>query len=100
MKLPTIAPLTRLEAKAARVALPHMIEGLRMLTDDAEHRPFAQASVDELQAALAEYEARGRVLRLVPQPAGHKTRLWQWFHEVAGYTEARLAEMRGGDTTP
>lgn len=94
MKLPTIAPLTPREAKAARVALPHMREGLAMMSADAESHPFAAAAVVELETALAEYEGRGWLARRMPQPAGHKTRLRQWFLEAQGRTEAILEELR------
>lgn len=96
MKLPTVAPLTGREAKAARAALPHFVKAKQVVSEDNPHRgefhEFADAMIDALEQALAEYEARPLIRRLIPPPAEHRTRLRQWMIEVQGYAEARLRE--------
>jgi len=96
VKLPPIAKLTRLEARAARAGLPDIRTGRDMLPAGAPNRLFVEAVVREIEVALAEYDSRGWLRRLVAPLDEHRTRLRPWMVEVELYTEARLAEIDDG----
>lgn len=91
MRLPPIAPLTRREAVAARMLLEQTAPHRDVLT--ADRASFMDAFTVALEDAIGEYDSRGRLARLIPQPAGHRTRLRDWLEEIHG----AVGQLRGGE---
>lgn len=83
MSLPPIAPLTRKEARAARMFqadVDRLVAGIDPTQPGADALAFMQRAMGHLDDALAEY-ARRPWWHLTP-PGGHRIRLRTWMLEM------------------